>query len=237
MISPLRLNRRHLVGEMMDQPDLETRHHQHALGGLSRINRLSNAAGLVFPSLRMQAERTDRPLRVLDLATGAGDLPIALARKAAREGLSIQIDGCDKSPVAIEYAIRNADQNRIQADFLELDLLCQEIPDDYDVVICSLFLHHLNDQQVVELLDRVRQRTGIALIVSDLRRCLAGYVLAWTATRALTRSQVVHIDGPLSVRAAFTIPEISHIAIQAGLDNAQITRRWPCRFVLTWQRH
>ncbi|MCA9021331.1 MAG: hypothetical protein KDA74_14375, partial [Planctomycetaceae bacterium] len=60
--------------------------------------------------------------------------------------------------------------------------------------------------------------------------------LAWTACRLLTRSPVVHTDGPLSVAGAFTVNEIKELAGQAGLDGFQITRHWPQRWLLKWSR-
>jgi hypothetical protein len=61
-------------------------------------------------------------------------------------------------------------------------------------------------------------------------------ILAHVAARALTRSHVVHVDAPRSVRAAFTRSEVRGLASQAGLDGAHVIRRWPCRLLLIWKR-
>ena len=81
-------------------------------------------------------------------------------------------------------------------------------------------------------------RGGLAplVLVNDLERGLAGLTLAHLGTRLLSRSDVVHTDGPLSVRAAFTVPEVRALAAAAGLTGAVVVRRWPCRFLLTWTR-
>jgi 2-polyprenyl-3-methyl-5-hydroxy-6-metoxy-1,4-benzoquinol methylase len=220
----------------MDQPDLEPQRHIDALKGLRRINRISNAASHVWKPVGQLAGVATRPIRILDLACGAGDLPIALAKMGVRRGKPVDIHGCDKSPTALEFARDSARRQQVRAGFFELDLFTDDIPSDFDVIICSLFLHHLDERFVIRLLQQMRQVAGRMIVVADLRRCYAGFLLALGATRILTRSPVVHVDGPRSVRAAFTIPEMREIAGYAGLDGAHLTRTWPFRFLLTWQR-
>ena len=91
--------------EIMDQPDLNADRHVKALRGLARINFWSGSAGILWPALAALA-RTMAPNspRVLDVATGGGDLPIRLWRRAQRAGLTLHLEGCDISPVALEYA-------------------------------------------------------------------------------------------------------------------------------------
>ncbi len=76
-----------------------------------------------------------------------------------------------------------------------------------------------------------------AVVVNDLERSRGGWILAQAATRLLSTSHVVHVDGPLSVRAAFSLTEIKQMAQDAGLNGCKIERRFPCRFVLGWERH
>jgi len=96
------LSQRYCRPEIMDQPNLNPAHHIHALSGLSRINFWSQSAGILWPPLKALAlEKRPRSVRVLDLATGAGDLPLRLWRKARRCGLRLEFAGCDISPVAV----------------------------------------------------------------------------------------------------------------------------------------
>ena len=96
---------RHLEPEIMDDPALDGERHREALRGLERINRWSSSSRIVwFPIKTLAQERTFSPLRVLDIATGAGDVPIQLWHRARRAGLPLEVDGCDQSPRAIEYA-------------------------------------------------------------------------------------------------------------------------------------
>ena len=89
----------------MDQPGLDASTHSSALRGLGRINRLSRSASILWPAIAGLGRAIPAgPIRVLDLATGGGDVPIDLAKRARRAGLDVRIDGCDISPVAVAFA-------------------------------------------------------------------------------------------------------------------------------------
>lgn len=234
------LARRHLQPEIMDQPDLDVGRHDQALAGLARINRLSRSADILWPPIRQLAgELGGRPLTLLDVATGAGDLPIALWLKARRAGLDLAIAGCDISERAVEHARRRAKQAGAPVHYFQRDALADDLVEGatrrWHVVISSLFLHHLNEGQAVALLRRMSTAAERLVLINDLRRCRAGYWLAYVGARVLSRSDVVHVDGPRSVEGAFTLDEAVNLCRQAGLDPIEAHRRWPCRYLLTWR--
>jgi 2-polyprenyl-3-methyl-5-hydroxy-6-metoxy-1,4-benzoquinol methylase len=221
----------------MDQPGLDAAEHAHALHGLARINRLSRSDAILWPAIeRLARNWGDSPIRVLDVASGGGDVPIALAKRALRSGLRVQVEGCDVSLEAVRYARRQAEQSGLSLRFFNLDVLNEPIPAGYDVVTCSLFLHHLAEAEASSFLRRAADATGRLLLVNDLVRGPIGYLLAWSACRLLTRSPVVRYDGPVSVAGAFTLAEVRELAERAGLEGVSLTRRWPRRFLLSWSR-
>jgi SAM-dependent methyltransferase len=227
---------RRLRPEVMDQPGLDPRHHRQALRGLRRINFWSGSAGILWPPLAALARAASRPLRLLDLATGGGDVPIRLWHRACRAGLPLVVEGCDVSPFAVEHAKRQAVRSGAEVRFFVANALTDDLPAGYDAVVCSLFLHHLTEDQAVVLLRRMAAAAGRLVLVSDLVRSRAGLLLARVGTRLLSLSPVVHIDGPRSVEGAFTVEETRALAERAGLHGATVARRWPCRFLLTWVR-
>jgi SAM-dependent methyltransferase len=226
--------------EIMDQPDLDPARHVQALRALARVNFLSRSAGILWPplcELAREAAREGRgPPRVLDVATGAGDVPVRLWRRARRAGLELHLEGCDISPVALEYARARAAAAGAAVRFFEHDALSGPPPPGYDAVMCSLFLHHLDDEEAVAFLRRLAEAAGRLVLINDLARGWAGLVLAHLVVRLLTTSAVVHTDGPRSVEAAFTRAEALALAERAGLAGARVGRRWPCRYLLTWRR-
>ena len=231
------LAQRHRQPEWMDQPGIDPLAHSQALEGLRRINAFSGAVGSLFAPIRSLAlEQNDKPLRVLDLACGGGDNTTALAERARREGLAIQVDGCDISPQAVAIATRNAEERALGTRFFQADALHGRIPEDYDVILCSLFLHHLDEDQAVELLRRMAGASRCLVLVNDLIRSPLGYGLAWAGCRLLSRSPIVHFDGPVSVQGAFQLSEVRALATRAGLAGAGLRRSWPERYLLSWRR-
>jgi SAM-dependent methyltransferase len=220
----------------MDQPGLDRQRHFQALRGLERINYWSRTASTLWGPLTALARDHDgEPLRVLDVATGAGDLPLRWWRLARRLGVRLHLDGCDVSPDAVAFARQRAAEQEAAVRFFVCDALHGALPMGYDAVVSSLFLHHLEEGEVVDLLGRMAA-AGRLVLVNDLVRSHAGWWLAYLATRLLSRSDVVHTDGVRSVEGAFTRDEMRSLAERAGLAEIRIVRRWPCRMLLTGRR-
>jgi 2-polyprenyl-3-methyl-5-hydroxy-6-metoxy-1,4-benzoquinol methylase len=225
------LARRDRIPELMDDPGLDPALHREALAGLARLNRFSGSVGVLWPAIRAAASSASRPLRVLDVATGSGDVPFGLWKRATAAGLSLELHACDISEIALADARRTESPIR----FFWHDAIHDPLPAGFDVVTCSLFLHHLSEEDAVTLLERMAA-AGRMVLVNDLARSRLNYVAVWIATRVLSRSTVVRFDGPASVRSAFSPREALALAERAGLRNANVGRRFPCRYLLEWSR-
>ena len=236
MIWGAALNNRDRQPEVMDQPGLDPKEHAKALMGLRRINAISRcSAGLFRPIEALAITQPAKPLRVLELACGGGDTAIDLALMAKRKGLALDIHACDLNPEAVAIAQTNAVRRQAALTVFTADALAKPTDhNSFDVVYCTLFAHHLDELDVVRLLEVMALRSRKLVLVDDLIRSRLGFALAWIGTRLLSRSWVVHTYGPLSVRAALQPDEMKSIAMQAGLNDAQIKRSWPERYLLSW---
>ena len=105
------------------------------------------------------------------------------------------------------------------------------------MITCSLFLHHLSQEDAAELIRKMADATERLVLISDLRRTWTGLGLAWAGSRLLTRSPIVHTDAVRSVAAAYAESEIATLAAQNGLDGCVITQHWPQRWLLWWRKH
>jgi len=232
-----RLAQRQRLPELMDQPGLDPELHAEALVGLRRINAVSRSAACLFEPIRALARvlpPNAAPLRLLDVACGGGDLALDLAALAQRHGLALAVEGCDISPQAVALAQARARERTLEASFFVSDVLKDPLPDRFDVMVSSLFLHHLDTAEAETLLARLAAGSRRLLLISDLLRTPLGYGLAWAGTRLLSRSRIVHIDGLLSVRGAFQLAEVAAMAERAGLDGVDLRRCWPERYLLRW---
>ncbi len=233
----LGLPQRRRQAERMDQP-LAVDEHRSALQSLARINWVSRSAAIMAKPIFAAAREPNRrrPLRVLDLASGGGDILTTLALQAMARHLKIDWIGCDISREAIQHSQEQALRANLPIHFQQLDVLRDPLPPDCDMVMCSLFLHHLEDDQAVDLMSRMREAAAESILINDLIRSRWGYFLARAGCRLLTRSAVVHYDGPVSVAGAYTINEVQILAEKAGLAPVRFSRHWPQRFLLTWSR-
>ena len=233
------LSTRNLQPELMDDPTLDPSSHRQALLGLGRINWWSRTDAAVWKQLLniVQNSPDGEPVTILDIASGGGDLAIRLAKIARQHNRALEIHGCDISPTAISHATEQARAAGLSnISFHQCNALEEPLPrPSYDVVMCSLFLHHLNAQQALVLLRRMKASARQLVLVDDLRRTRLGYWLAWLGCRILTRCHVVHVDGPMSVEGAFSTAEARDIAVNAGLKTVTMQHHWPQRFLLSWR--
>lgn len=240
--------------ELMDDPALPAGDHMQALDALARINMLSLTSAQVvraihrIDSLRhaslSKAVREDRPLEVVDIACGGGDVTAAVASRlsrrisTARDGrCAVRVTGLDKSPRAVARAERHSRTRSGSAhvSFGVHDILTDACP-PCDIAMVSLFLHHLDDDDAVRVLASLAAAARLGIVASDLLRTVTGLALAVVGTAVLSRSRVARVDGPISVRAARTPAEYRVLLDRAGLHEATIHHSWPQRAILVWTR-
>lgn len=232
------------VPELMDDPTLDYSSHAEALRGLERLNFVSTSAASLWAQIKpltqqqqQQQQHSSKPLRILDIATGGGDIPVALLKAAALDGVQIEIVGSDLSQSSIKYASQHALEKQASVDFIQLDALQDDLPPSFDVVMTNLFTHHLDPPDVIKLLVKMAAAAKQMVLVNDLVRSEVSYALVWLGTRLLSRSPIVQYDGPVSVQGSFTGPEFIQMAQEAGLKDCKIKPCPPCRQILVWQRH
>lgn len=222
--------------ELMDDPALDGHEHLAALRALGTINALSLTASTLARAvtrLVSPGRHTTGPLRVVDVACGGGDVTVALAR---RLGPAFHVTGIDLSPRAAARAAEHAAKRAVEnVSFAVCDVLADGCP-DCDVAVTSLFLHHLDDDTAAATIRTLARAATQGGVISDLVRSRRGLLLAHLATRVLTRSRVAQVDGPLSVRAARTLPEYRQLMEHAGLPASRIAATWPERVLITWRQ-
>jgi 2-polyprenyl-3-methyl-5-hydroxy-6-metoxy-1,4-benzoquinol methylase len=199
----------------MDDPSLEVGEHHRALDGLRRINAISGTARKIAKQLRtlIDAFRL-KQASILDVGCGSGDVVTGVARRLPASG-NWHVEGWDMSSTAITraneiQASRSQSAHklaRVKPVMFEQHNIFDEHHRVFDFVYCSLFLHHFSETQAIAVLERMRGLARYAVIIDDLDRSWWGYWVANIGVRLLSRSPVVHFDGPQSVRAAFTVGE------------------------------
>ena len=233
---------RRRVSELMDDPTLDHDEHRRALRSLNRVNRWLGTDKLLYCRLRPRLNR-DR-FSLLDLGSGGGSF---LRYTAAQHELPAgsQLIGLDRSAYAL-IAARNwstpepiSRRDRpVRILWIAADARRIPLPDEsVDVVVCSLFLHHFDTADIVQILSESARVARQGLVASDLIRLPMAWYVTWLATRLFSRSHVCHVDGPRSVQAALRPDELRECATQAGLTGASIETHFPFRMTLAWRRN
>lgn len=188
-------------------------------GYLAFVNRRLGGTAAVAHHLRHVRD----PVTVLDVGAGAADLPLDLARRLPH----VRPLAFDLSETMLSFA---RGLPRVRGDVRRFPFRDRSV----DYVISTHFFHHLADDEVVATLgefDRVARR---GIIVNDLLR--RRRAIFWIRLFTLWANPYVKVDGPLSVRKAFTVPEIEALARRAGLDWLRVTRHFGHRFTLAGER-
>jgi 2-polyprenyl-3-methyl-5-hydroxy-6-metoxy-1,4-benzoquinol methylase len=224
-------------GELMDQLDASPAEMARNLADIARLNRIGATQAVlrqVAPFLaRVSPGET---LRILDVGTGAADIPIALARWARHRRRRVRIVALDLHPVIVQYAAQAAggmpEITVVAGDALDAPIR----PGSIDVAICSLMLHHLPEDAVVALLRRLTDLARLGFVVSDFRRGRFAWAAVWLVTHAVSRSPMTRHDGPLSVRRAYTPAELERLAARAGLPDIRWHLAPAFRQIGVWTR-
>ena len=85
-------------------------------------------------SMIIQNEKENYDLKVLDIGTGSGCIPISLSKTLKCK----QVIGADISNEALAIATENAQSNKTKITFVELDILNQQIPfQELDIIVSN----------------------------------------------------------------------------------------------------
>ena len=203
--------------ELMDRPDASPAELEAALRSLRGLNRYFGSYRIVARFLRRWMKAGDR-WRVLDLATGSADIPRVVAEHARKIGARVEIVGVDFQPETIATA------RRLSANFPEITCVCADVfsfrdDEPFDLVICSLALHHFNDRDAEKLLRRCRELSRAFVLVSDLRRGFLARVGVHLLTAFIFRDRMTRADGRLSAARSFSFAELQNLARGAGWEN------------------
>lgn len=202
------------VLEMMDRPQPVSPELERDLERLRQLNRWFGSYRLVSAFLRRWMVPSAH-LRVADLATGSGDIPRLLVDYARRIGARVEIDAIDQQAATIEIA-RKLSSDYPEISYHEANILEWQSPQPYDIVLCSLVLHHFSDDDAVKLLQRSRELSKKFVLVSDLRRGVLLQTGVYLLTALIFREPMTRFDARLSAQRAFSFSQMRELAIQGG---------------------
>lgn len=223
--------------EVLDTPGVDERLLAGSLRDLSRLGSLLGWTRLAVRDVaRIVTRQGLQAFSVLDVGTGAANVPVALARWARQQGREVTITASDISKPMLTVARANC------ASFPEIRLERQNAlaltyaDQSFDLVLCQGVLHHFCPDEAQTLLRELARVARRAVIVTDLQRNSLLYLAAWLFMHALVRNPITRQDGLASIRRAYTPEEVRALAQQADLHAATLHTALRFRQALIWQR-
>ncbi len=220
--------------EILDDPNAATRTEiEGNLRDIALANRWLGGTDCVLEHLaRLIGPHPSRqPVRILDLATGYADIPIAIVRWAHKHRVAVQITAVDKNPTIVQLARQRT--RAIREIYVDAqDILHLPYSDDsFDFITCSQVIHHFTDKEVLALLRSVNRIAMCGIVIADIRnRTLCKYIV--NAVSIFTSNRLTRHDAKVSFQNAFTPKHLKILADKASLPSCRIYLHGPYRIAL-----
>jgi ubiquinone/menaquinone biosynthesis C-methylase UbiE len=231
------LSERRRRAEWMDEPGADPGELRRSLAFIRKVNRLLGYTRATIWHLE-RFSRNWRPgerIDIIDLATGSADIPRAILRWADKKGFDVHIVAVDLHDLTAREAravspIVDPRLRIVRADVFDLPFPAQS----FDYALTAMFLHHLDDEQIVAVLRTMNSLARRGVIVADLLRHYRAY--AWIGLLTAFSTPMVRHDAKVSVAQALRKKEVQNLRDAGGLFFARYYRHFGHRFVLAGER-
>ena len=217
--------------ELIDLP-IENYSPSEYSGNLADIRKVNRFLGDYRTTLKFLASLVPahawsvaRPLRVLDVATGSADIPVAIVKWARNQGIRVEVTAVDNNPMAVREA------TAFTRGYPEITVAVADgfsLPygdGSFDIVLCAKALHHFREEDEVRMLKELYRVAAGGYLFMDLRRSWVAWALITMLTMLFTRNRLTRHDGPMSVLRSSTVPELDALAERAGLACRRVVKK------------
>ncbi len=227
-------NRRVRGNEFLDEDDTDPRELERALGFIRKINSALGYTRSIIHHLK-RFSRSWNPgqrIDIIDLATGSADIPRAILQWAETNHFDMHIVAVDRHPITVRAAAQSHDPRLqiVQADVFALPFADKS----FDYALTAMFLHHLDEDGIVNVLQSMDRLARRGIIAADLLRHRRAYL--WIKLLTIFSSRMIRHDASVSVAQALIDPEVLALRDQAGLSYATLHRHFGHRFVLAGEK-
>lgn len=218
--------------EWLDDPSRQGEELEHNLAEIARINRWLGGEKALTSALNQMliGYRSTAPLHIADLGCGSGDLPRAMVRWCRSRNIPVTVTAVDINPAIIAYARRCSD-GYPEIQYQVMDICSAEFAAmQFDMVCCSLFLHHFSDAMIGDILQQSLRQSRIGVLVNDLERSALAHFLFKILTFTLPVTAVTRHDGAVSIRRGFRRSDLQRYLPQQGWGEVSIRWQWAFRW-------
>ena len=199
--------------EIMDDFTMEGALFRDTLDKLEIINRFLGGNSVTINGLKnlLKNQSKNKTITIVDLGCGNGDILRDVAKFGRKNNYSFNLIGIDANLAAIEYA-KELSKEYSELSFKTIDILSEDFKkQSYDVVLCTLFLHHFKNEELISFLKTTTNKATIGVVVNDLHRHKLAYYL-FKLIGFFIKNKMVRQDGLTSVLRAFKREDLENIA-------------------------
>ncbi|MBP1652979.1 MAG: Methyltransferase type 12 [Bacteroidetes bacterium] len=220
--------------ESMDDFQMEGDSLRQTLDEIAGINQLLGGNRITVQGVNqlLQSIPISNTVSITDVGCGNGDMLRILADWARKKGRSVQLRGIDANRFTIEHAIT------LSAGYPEISYHCTDIfseeftYSEYDIVLCTLTLHHFSEAALKNLLQLLQRNARIGIVINDLHRSKVAYYLFCLFSFVWGLGPMAKEDGRISILRGFKRKEL--IALATSLNIVQYTLRWKWAYRYQW---
>lgn len=217
--------------EIMDDFTMEGALFRDTLDKLEIINRFLGGNSVTINGLKnlLKNQSKNKTITIVDLGCGNGDILRDVAKFGRKNNYSFNLIGIDANLAAIEYA-KELSKEYSELSFKTIDILSEDFKkQSYDVVLCTLFLHHFKNEELISFLKTTTNKATIGVVVNDLHRHKLAYYL-FKLIGFFIKNKMVRQDGLTSVLRAFKREDLENIAKEIKV-HFSIQWKWAFRYL------
>lgn len=217
--------------ELMDDFFMEGEILRDALDKIAGINRLLGGNKVTIQGVEyLIRNHKNQEINILDIGCGNGDMLRALADYATKNHLNFKLTGIDANLFTVKHA------QHLSMSYPDINYQCADIFEEiqketaYDIVLCTLTLHHFNDQEILTLLQNIKEKARIGLVINDLHRSAIAYYLFTALCFVFRLNSMSKNDGLISILRGFKKHDLIHYSNQLNLKKDIIYWKWAFRY-------
>ena len=226
---PVNFAERAQLSEWMDEP-CSYEEFRDCLRDLAKVNRMVLAYRPTLNWLEQFAGRIAGPLNIVDVGCGGGDMLRRIEGWARKRKIRVRLTGIDLNPHAARVAREFTDPGS-SIEWLTCDAFQYQPSQPIDIVLSSLFTHHLSEDGITRFLQWMEGSAARGWFINDLRRARASYYLFKLLALGMRWHRFVRHDGPVSILRSFAPEDWKRYVEEAGTgaDSVRIVDAWPAR--------